>query len=113
MSRQISQTSPLGMRTLSALSLKPMARKSGVGPVNVRLLPRYFQSSYRVTPPLPPMGGRGGYTGGWTPPPRTRRIEEIIRGVTQRELNLIVNLGYLLGAVIGTMTFIGGQLLRG
>jgi len=43
----------------------------------------------------------------------TARIEEIIRGVTQRELNLIVNLGYLLGAVIGTITFLGGRLLRG
>ena len=43
----------------------------------------------------------------------TARIEEIIRGVTQRELNLIVNLGYLLGAVIGTLTFLGGRLLRG
>lgn len=43
----------------------------------------------------------------------TARIEEIIRGVTQRELNLIVNLGYLLGAVIGTITFLGGHLLRG
>lgn len=42
----------------------------------------------------------------------TQRIEEIIRGVTQRELNLIVKLGYLLGAVIGTLTFVGGQLLR-
>ncbi len=43
----------------------------------------------------------------------TQRIEEIIRGVTQRELNLIVNLGYLLGAVIGTMTFVVGRLIRG
>jgi uncharacterized membrane protein YheB (UPF0754 family) len=41
----------------------------------------------------------------------TARIEEIIRGVTQRELNLIVNLGYLLGAVIGVLTFLGGRLL--
>ena len=40
----------------------------------------------------------------------TARIEEIIRGVTQRELNLIVNLGYLLGAVIGTITFLAGRL---
>lgn len=41
----------------------------------------------------------------------TARIEEIIRGVTQRELNLIVNLGYVLGAVIGVLTFLGGRLL--
>lgn len=30
------------------------------------------------------------------------RLEELIRGVTQRELKLIVRLGYLLGAVIGS-----------
>lgn len=41
----------------------------------------------------------------------TARIEEIIRGVTQRELTMIVNLGYLLGAVIGVMTFVGRRLL--
>jgi len=35
----------------------------------------------------------------------THRIEEIIRSVTQKELNLIVNLGYVLGAVIGILTF--------
>ncbi len=35
----------------------------------------------------------------------TNRIEEIILGVTQKELNLIVRLGYLLGALIGVMTF--------
>ncbi len=33
------------------------------------------------------------------------RMEEIIRGVTQRELQLIVQLGYVLGAVIGLITF--------
>ena len=43
----------------------------------------------------------------------TQRIEEIIRSVTQRELNLIVNLGYVLGAVIGMLTFLGGVLLSG
>jgi uncharacterized membrane protein YheB (UPF0754 family) len=31
----------------------------------------------------------------------TQRVEEIVRGVTQRELNLIVQLGYVLGAAIG------------
>lgn len=41
----------------------------------------------------------------------TARIEEIIRGVTQRELTMIVNLGYVLGAVIGVITFLGGRVL--
>jgi uncharacterized membrane protein YheB (UPF0754 family) len=31
----------------------------------------------------------------------TQRVEEIVRGVTQRELNLIVQLGYALGGAIG------------
>jgi hypothetical protein len=31
----------------------------------------------------------------------TQRMEEIIRGVTQRELDLIVRLGYVLGAIVG------------
>lgn len=35
----------------------------------------------------------------------TQRIEEIIRSVTQKELELIVNLGYVLGAMIGVVTF--------
>lgn len=43
----------------------------------------------------------------------TARIEEIIRGVTQRELNLIVYLGYVLGALIGVLTFLGGRLFHG
>lgn len=41
----------------------------------------------------------------------TRRIEEIIRGVTERELRTIVRLGYLLGAIIGTLTFVARRLL--
>jgi uncharacterized membrane protein YheB (UPF0754 family) len=41
----------------------------------------------------------------------TARIEEIIRNVTQRELTLIVNLGYVLGAVIGITTFAIGRLI--
>ncbi len=35
----------------------------------------------------------------------TQRVEEIIRGVTERELDLIVRLGYVLGAIIGMITF--------
>jgi uncharacterized membrane-anchored protein YjiN (DUF445 family) len=35
----------------------------------------------------------------------TRRMEEIIRKVTQRELDLIVRLGYLLGAIVGAVAF--------
>lgn len=42
----------------------------------------------------------------------TERIEQIIRSVTQRELNLIVNLGYLLGAMIGVITFGVSRLLN-
>lgn len=40
----------------------------------------------------------------------TARIEEIIRGVTDRELRMIVRLGYVLGAMIGLITFAAGQL---
>jgi uncharacterized membrane protein YheB (UPF0754 family) len=36
----------------------------------------------------------------------TTRIEEVIRGVTQKELTLIVRLGYVLGAAIGALTFV-------
>ena len=35
----------------------------------------------------------------------TARVEEIIRGVTQRELNFIVFLGWVLGAIIGALSF--------
>jgi uncharacterized membrane protein YheB (UPF0754 family) len=35
----------------------------------------------------------------------TERVEEIVRGVTQRELNLIVQLGYVIGAMIGAAQF--------
>lgn len=41
----------------------------------------------------------------------TRRIEEIVRGVTQRELDVIVYLGYALGAIIGLVTFLVGRAL--
>jgi uncharacterized membrane protein YheB (UPF0754 family) len=42
----------------------------------------------------------------------TQRMEEIVRNVTQRELNLIVRLGYVLGAVIGVVTWGVGQMLK-
>jgi hypothetical protein len=42
----------------------------------------------------------------------TAKVEELIRGVTQRELRLIVRLGYLLGAVIGS-ALIGVNTLLG
>ena len=42
----------------------------------------------------------------------TQRIEEIVRGVTERELRLIVQLGYALGAVIGATSFLVGEILR-
>jgi len=35
----------------------------------------------------------------------TQRVEELVRNVTQRELDVIVYLGYLLGAFIGLTTF--------
>ncbi len=34
----------------------------------------------------------------------TERLEELIRNVTDRELRLIVRLGYLLGAIIGLVS---------
>ncbi len=41
------------------------------------------------------------------------RMEEIIRRVTQRELDLIVYLGWLLGAFIGLVSFVTGTITRG
>jgi uncharacterized membrane protein YheB (UPF0754 family) len=43
----------------------------------------------------------------------TARIEEIIRAVTQRELTMIVNLGYVLGALIGVLSYAGQRLFGG
>jgi uncharacterized membrane protein YheB (UPF0754 family) len=43
----------------------------------------------------------------------TRRVEDLVRGVTQRELNLIVQLGYVLGAVIGAAQFVVETWIRG
>lgn len=40
-----------------------------------------------------------------------RRMEEIIRGVTQRELDLIVRLGYWLGGFVGAIAFLINFLL--
>jgi len=42
----------------------------------------------------------------------TQRVEEIVRGVTQRELNLIVQLGYVLGGAIGAAQFVVERLLE-
>ena len=42
----------------------------------------------------------------------TERVEEIVRGVTQRELNLIIKFGFLLGAFIGVGTFFISQAIR-
>lgn len=41
----------------------------------------------------------------------TQRMEEIVRAVTQRELDLIVRLGYVLGALVGILAFGVNQLL--
>jgi len=35
----------------------------------------------------------------------TARMEELIRNVTQRELTLIVQLGYVLGAIVGLVAW--------
>ena len=43
----------------------------------------------------------------------TRRMEEIVRNVTQRELDLIVRLGFLLGAIVGAVAFLVNEMLRG
>ena len=43
----------------------------------------------------------------------TQRVEEIVRGVTQRELTLIVQLGYVLGGMIGAVQFAFEWALRG
>jgi uncharacterized membrane protein YheB (UPF0754 family) len=40
-----------------------------------------------------------------------QRMEEIIRGVTERELRLIVQLGYVLGALVGGVAFAVNRLL--
>lgn len=42
----------------------------------------------------------------------TQRMEEIIRNVTQRELTLIVQLGYVLGAFVGLVAASINILMR-
>ena len=42
----------------------------------------------------------------------TQRMEEIVRTVTERELKLIVRLGYVLGALVGIVAFVLNLLLR-
>lgn len=39
------------------------------------------------------------------------RMEEIVRATTQRELDLIVRLGYLLGGMVGVMAWLTGRLV--
>jgi hypothetical protein len=41
----------------------------------------------------------------------TERMEEIVRTVTQRELELIVRLGYVLGAIVGLVAVVINQVL--
>ncbi|HEX6106832.1 MAG TPA: DUF445 family protein, partial [Gemmatimonadales bacterium] len=41
-----------------------------------------------------------------------QRMEELVRTVTQRELDLIVRLGYLLGAIVGGAAFLTNLLVR-
>jgi uncharacterized membrane protein YheB (UPF0754 family) len=41
-----------------------------------------------------------------------QRMEELVRGVTERELKVIVKLGYVLGGMIGLMTFGISMLFR-
>jgi len=43
----------------------------------------------------------------------TQRMEEIVRNVTQRELDLIVRLGYVLGGLVGVIAFGAALLVRG
>jgi Protein of unknown function (DUF445) len=43
----------------------------------------------------------------------TQRVEEIVRNVTQRELDLIVRLGYVLGGLVGLVAFLVNVLLGG
>jgi uncharacterized membrane protein YheB (UPF0754 family) len=42
----------------------------------------------------------------------TQRMEEIVRNVTQRELDLIVRLGYVLGGLVGLVAFLVSLALR-
>jgi uncharacterized membrane protein YheB (UPF0754 family) len=43
----------------------------------------------------------------------TQRMEEIVRTVTQRELDLIVRLGYVLGGLVGIVAFLASWAVRG
>ena len=43
----------------------------------------------------------------------TQRMEELVRTVTQRELDLIVRLGYVLGGLVGVIAFLANVLVRG
>jgi len=41
----------------------------------------------------------------------TDRMEELIRNVTQKELTLIVQLGYVLGALVGAAAFLANLFI--
>ncbi len=41
-----------------------------------------------------------------------REVESLVRTITQRELDLIIRLGYILGAFIGTILVVVSQILR-
>ena len=41
----------------------------------------------------------------------TPRMEELVRKITDRELRLIVRLGYVLGAIVGTVLVLVDALL--
>ena len=43
----------------------------------------------------------------------TEKVEELIRRVTDRELRLIVKLGYALGAMIGLVLVLVNWVMRG
>ncbi len=42
----------------------------------------------------------------------TQRMEEIVRSVTQRELDLIVRLGYVLGGMVGVVAWLVDVVMR-
>ena len=43
----------------------------------------------------------------------TQKLEELVRNVTERELRMIINMGYVLGGVVGVITFVVTLLIEG